>query len=367
MLQIVSNQEEARQPQPGGASKRRAKRRPPSADIDRAADVAAKRRVDTAAKAAVTRWQAIGDEAVRLGVLGAVPAVITDSRRRALIALQRRVDELQQKLRSAQLSPDVEMENNAMALATRIHAHLNPDSIAPGRSVQQRHPVAVDLVLRLSDLWSTDIRLVVGSDPSWTSRVDRVLDSKPFCVAWRVVNTLDDAMLARRVGWSLWRPDRELEIKRWRGLTEPDEIAEVGYLIATIRHSDLRGFAKQVVAAAQVERIGADVVRVRSDECSGAEYRRRMVVLGLIERRGHRQSSNDGRPILGHCRNCGQPLTDPISAKRGYGPICRPRDGSRRPKMSPAESASTAFQVAGTPLQQWRNRVLSAAISSTAK
>lgn len=364
MLQIVSNQEDARQPQPGGDPKRRAKRRPPAADVARAAQIAAKRWVDNAAKAAAARWQAIYDEAVQLGVLGDMPAVITESRRRALIALQSRLDELQQKLRAARTGPDVKMEKNAKALAALIHAHLNPDSIAPGRSLPR---VAVDLVLLLSDPWSTEIRLLVGADPSWTSRVDRVLDSKPFFVAWRVVDSVDDAVSVRRAGWWLWRPDRELEVKRWRGLTEPDEIAEVGYLIATIRHSDLRVFAKQVVAAARVERIGADVVRVRSDECSGAEYRRRMAVLGLIERRGHRQSSNDGRPILGHCRNCGQPLTDPVSAKRGYGPICRPRDGSRRPKISPAESASTALQVAGTPLQQWRNRVLSAALSSTTK
>lgn len=353
MLQIVSSQEEARQPHPGGAPKRRAKRRTP------AADVAAKRRVDNAAKAAVARWQAIRDEADELGVLGGVSAVITDSRHRALITLQRRLDELQQKLRAARLEPDAALERKAMTLATLVHAHLYPHPIAPGR--------AEDFVLLLSDLWTTDIRLLVGSDPSWTLRVDRVLDSKPFCVAWRVVDTVDDAVSARRAGWWLWRPDRELEVKRWRGLTEPGEIAEVGYLIATIRHPDLHVFSEQVVAAAQAERIGGDVLRVRSDLCSGAEYRRRMSMVGQLERRPQRQSSHDGRPILGHCRICGQPLTDPISAKRGYGPICRPRDGSRRPKMSPVESASGTFRVAGTPVKQWREQVLSAAISSTAK
>lgn len=267
------------------------------------------------ANVAAARWSGIQAEAARLGLLGPIPANRAESRHRAPLALRRRVDALFRQVAGLAVGPAEELEKRCSVLLQVIDAHLDPSIVTrashpgpvPSDASAERGwtDLVGDLVLRLSDLWSTDVRMVING--LWTARIDRVLDSASFCVAWRIVTTIDEAESARRAGWGLWRPDRELEINRWRGRTEPCHVDETGYLVVTLRHTDIRQFADRLVEGARAASVQVDAVRVRSDECSGDEHLRRMRLVGLLERRTHRQSNVDRRPVLGYCRNCGQP------------------------------------------------------------
>lgn len=322
-----------------------------------------RRAVDRVAR----EWAFLEAEARRLGVLGPVGSHLSRHQRDQLLALKSRAEKLRQDAKgltgraaAAGLHVDVLLKLIAVHLDPRkapVQAHGSATQLANAQEPLRRgwNDVASDLVLKLSDLWSLDIRLSVeGGSNSMMIRIDRVLSAKSFCVAWQVLDSLEEARLAQQAGWILWRPDREIEVKRWRGKTEPAELAETGHLFATIRHAEIRPFAKQVVGCLDAQGLDPMLVRVRSDEASGTEYQRRMSELGLLERRSHRQASNDDRPILGHCRNCGQPLTDPVSARRGYGPVCMPRDGTRHLKAPSTGEASITYRIAGTPLIQWR-------------
>lgn len=315
------------------------------------------------------------------GVLGPVTTEPTGIRRDQLAAVRAKILALQKQLERIKSPAANQLRRDTQALALLVQEHLQPGSVStlvprtgtprpPAPTAAQRGwpDVAVDLTLQLADLWSNDIRLVTAGAPSLPStvHVDRVVDTKSFCVGWTVVPTAAAADELLGAGWFLWRPERPIEVKQWRRRTAPDEAAVAGYLVATLRDSDVRQFSALLSDSLERLRLDPANVAVRSGGCSPDEHRRRMIAAEILERRSHRQYTDDGRPILGYCENCGQPLTDPVSAARGYGPICKPRDERASiPRNVPAAAAdATIYRIAGIPASVWRETVRQAARSA---
>lgn len=181
----------------------------------RRSSIKASRQRASAARVAAAKWSGIHAEAARLGVLGPVPANGTEGRRQSLLALQRRVESLYRRVQGLDSARGDEFCRRSSAMLHLIAAHLGnptaqrvPESElsrlnSSDMSVERTWPDVVgDLVLPLTDLWSIDIRVIVDANAPWTAHVDRVLDSTPFCVAWRVVSTVEAAESAREADWS---------------------------------------------------------------------------------------------------------------------------------------------------------------------
>lgn len=239
-------------------------------------------------------------------------------------------------------------------------------AVRPSRSTSaEPDETRIEVALALHDPFSIDIRVVLCRDGSELAvSVDRVLGRRPFCVAWLVVE--NDA-LARQLGtagWTLWRPDASVESRKRQGVVGADQLPAHGALVATLRHQDVAEFARLASVRCRLIADRATPIAVRADQCTGEEYRRRSEALE-VEHRAQRSASTSGSgPRLATCAGCGRPLTDPASARRGYGPVCCGKATGTRARAMVRREDPLVFVVAGIPLPEWQRtlrRALAAA------
>lgn len=130
--------------------------------------------------------------------------------------------------------------------------------------------------------------------------INRIRAVKPFYVAWVPARTIELAHELEEIRYSLWLPDSAVESKRRKGLVTATELIDHRLLIATIRHSDVTEFAR--LATSRSRRLASprgQQLRLRVDECSGEEYRRRN---DALERDGKRRrpGSHPNSEVSGH-------------------------------------------------------------------
>jgi hypothetical protein len=235
-----------------------------------------------------------------------------------------------------------------------------PQEPGPRTDAQPDAPAEprVQLALALHDPFSIAIRVLFGRGGETVAMaVDRVLARTPFCVAWLTVDRTELAQDLAGSGWTLWQPDSPVEARKRAGVVGADQLPVHRVLVATLRHDDIAEFARLTTArAVHLAGRSTDLV-VRADECSGEEYRRRSDVLEAVVRRRQHSTGGSTGPQLARCAGCGRPLTDPTSARRGYGPVCcGEATGSRRRSVVPADGPGV-FPVAGIPLADWQARL----------
>jgi len=244
----------------------------------------------------------------------------------------------------------------SISAATRPRRVASPPAGAdtpPGRADER-----VELALALHDPFSTDIAIVCRRDGR-ERRIDveRVLTRKPACIAWLIVDTTEFASRLECTGWTLWRPDWPVESRKRKGVVGADQLPIHRVLVATLRGHEIPEFARLATRRCLQIADSETCLAVRADQCAGEEYRRRNDALETSRRLRATARSADRGPRLGTCAGCGRPLTDPISARRGYGPVCCGKATGTPRQAAIGGNVATAYAVAGISIDDWQQRL----------
>ena len=189
-------------------------------------------------------------------------------------------------------------------------------------------------------------------------RMCRAIDGRPYFVACLVPTDHRDVNTLGAAGWHLWRPKDVLrfdEPQRLLPVPAPVAGAEAG-CVATWRAPSPLELARALAVA--LHGLTATPSCKLHATIRRALAARRDAELHDIERQRRAASRSSTKPVRGFCQACGQPLRDPSSLQRGYGPECYERlRGKHDPSLNINADIPLQYWVGAQPLPTVRRSI----------